>query len=245
MTQLEWIDSDSFSIGDCRFTIDVTPGPKRRLSTENNFTLVKTKRFLSLYDEIEEDLAGKKILELGIFEGGSLVFFDKRFRPSKLVGLDIREEPIPALDAYTAGRGDAVKVYYGTSQADQGALDKICQDDFDGQVDVVIDDASHLYDLTKASFEILFKWLAPGGTYIIEDWAWSYQVPTQERKHPWYKKTGMATLLFELIGDLAANNAIDFISIDRTMAIITKSKAPNSQLTFGKDRLRGRSSPEV
>jgi len=242
---INWIDADRFEIDGCRFTIDITPGPKRRLSTANDFTLVKTKRFLQIYDSIEADLAGKKILELGIFEGGSLAFFDKRFRPAKLVGLDIRAEPIPALDAYVAERGGDVKVYYKTSQDDAARLDRICGEDFGGQVDVIVDDASHLYELTRKSFDILFKWLAPGGIYIIEDWAWSYQKPHQESSAAWYKKTGMATLLFELIGDVASNTAIENIRIDRTMAIITKSQAAGSQLTYGRDRLRGRASPSV
>ena len=35
----------------------------------------------------------------------------------------------------------------------------------------MIDDASHLYVETKASFEELFPRLRPGGLFIIEDWA--------------------------------------------------------------------------
>jgi hypothetical protein len=38
----------------------------------------------------------------------------------------------------------------------------------------VIDDASHIYEPTRASFETLFPYLRPGGLYIIEDWQWSY-----------------------------------------------------------------------
>lgn len=242
---LNWIDPHVFEIDGCHFTIDVTPGPKRRLSEKNNFTLVKTPRFLSVYESVAKNLDGKKILELGIFEGGSLVFFDKRFKPKKLVGIDIRSEPIAPLDAYVAGRNGDVKVYYKTSQDDERTLNKICDEDFGGEIDVVVDDASHLYELTKKSFDVLFKRLAPGGTYIIEDWAWSYQKGTQEQSHPWYKRIGMVSLLFELIGDLASNSAIHDIRINQTMAIITKSKEPGSRLTYGQNALRGRSSPIV
>ena len=41
----------------------------------------------------------------------------------------------------------------------------------DESIDLVIDDASHLYVETKASFEELFPRLRPGGLFIIEDWA--------------------------------------------------------------------------
>ncbi|WP_244500338.1 hypothetical protein [Methyloceanibacter methanicus] len=55
----------------------------------------------------------------------------------------------------------------------------------------------------------------------------------------------MATLLFELIGDLATNRAIDSITIDKTMAVITKSQATATELTYGRGRLRNRASPSV
>jgi len=38
------------------------------------------------------------------------------------------------------------------------------------QIDLVIDDASHLLDETRASFETLFPLMRPGGIYVIEDW---------------------------------------------------------------------------
>ena len=37
-------------------------------------------------------------------------------------------------------------------------------------IDVVFDDCSHNLDLTRASFDALFPFLAPGGIYVIEDW---------------------------------------------------------------------------
>ena len=37
-------------------------------------------------------------------------------------------------------------------------------------VDLVIDDASHRYPETVASFEVLFPRLRTGGLYVIEDW---------------------------------------------------------------------------
>jgi hypothetical protein len=60
-------------------------------------------------------------------------------------------------------------------QADREALQEIIAREFDGPVDLVIDDASHIYEPTRASFETLFPRLGRGGLYIIEDWQWSYQ----------------------------------------------------------------------
>ncbi len=51
-------------------------------------------------------------------------------------------------------------------------LHNIVHEDLEGHLDLVIDDASHMYEQTKRSFEILFPLLRPGGLYIIEDWSW-------------------------------------------------------------------------
>jgi hypothetical protein len=46
--------------------------------------------------------------------------------------------------------------------------------EFSAPLDLVIDDASHIYGPTKASFQALFPLLRPGGLYLIEDWAWAH-----------------------------------------------------------------------
>lgn len=38
-----------------------------------------------------------------------------------------------------------------------------------GKFDIIIDDGGHLYHQQKASFEVLWAELAPGGLYFIED----------------------------------------------------------------------------
>ena len=41
-------------------------------------------------------------------------------------------------------------------------------------LDLVIDDASHLYRLSRRAFELLFPRLRPGGLCALEDWSWSF-----------------------------------------------------------------------
>ena len=43
-----------------------------------------------------------------------------------------------------------------------------------GDFDIVVDDASHVSDLTVRSFEILYPWLKSGGFYAVEDTHSSY-----------------------------------------------------------------------
>ena len=53
------------------------------------------------------------------------------------------------------------------NQDDSEFLAKLAQEA--GNFDIIIDDCSHISDLTIKSFEILFPYLKAGGIYVIED----------------------------------------------------------------------------
>jgi predicted O-methyltransferase YrrM len=238
---LNWIDERTFMIDEYRFTIDISSGSNRRLSRENDFTLVKSRAYLNHYIALARSSNFQRILELGVFQGGSFVFLDKLFRPETIVGVEISKIPIGALDEYIKGRDGAAKIYYGMSQDDRDGLHRIVESDFSGEIGLVVDDASHGYDLTKNSFAALFPRLKPGGVYVIEDWAWSFQKPHQSAEHPWHDKPALVNLLFELIQEVGVNNAVAGIQITRPMAIIRKSAAEKTAQLFGTTALRGRS----
>lgn len=64
-----------------------------------------------------------------------------------------------------------VRPYYGIDQADRGRLTEILDEELGGEmIDLVIDDASHLYAETVASFETVFPRVRPGGLFVVEDW---------------------------------------------------------------------------
>ncbi len=69
---------------------------------------------------------------------------------------------------------ERLKPFWAVDQQDSARLREIWQTEFRAPLDLVIDDASHLYGPTKTSFETLFPLLRPGGLYIIEDWAWGH-----------------------------------------------------------------------
>lgn len=237
----EWTDQTAFRLNGFSFRIDTNFSPQhRRISTDQEFTIVKGRSHVQCY----LDLASRRftnILELGVFQGGSFVFFDQLFAPQKIVAVELSKTPVPALDRYVAGTAGRARVRYGTSQTDSEALEQIVADDFGGEVDLVIDDASHAYSFTKTSFLTLFPKLRPGGLYIIEDWAWSFQLPFQNPEHPWHAKPALANLIIEIMSEIGSTNLIPEMRITRNMAMIQKSDARIP--LFSKRQFRGRELP--
>ena len=64
---------------------------------------------------------------------------------------------------------------FGVDQGNRAQMLEIMDREFgDAPLDLVVDDASHLYEETKASLEVLLPRVRPGGLFIIEDWAADY-----------------------------------------------------------------------
>jgi hypothetical protein len=106
-----------------------------------------------------------RLLELGVDRGGSLKMWRDYFPSGSIVGLDAEEI---SLDE------ERIRVYRGLQQ-DTALLDRIGAECAPDGFDVIIDDASHIGELTRTSFWHLFtRWLAPGGIYAIEDWGTGY-----------------------------------------------------------------------
>jgi hypothetical protein len=128
-------------------------------------------------------------------------------------------------------------------------LGEIIKSQFPEGIDMIVDDASHLYEQSKASFEICFPHLKPGGTYFLEDWQWSHTAAGQSKTHPWHDKPALTNLLFELAVSVAAPSSIAKLEIFSDVVVITKSRASNAQsipgLNCGSSRLRGRELPQI
>ena len=235
---LHWVSNKEFFIEETGFSIDITEGPDRRESTDEFFTLVKTRKHIEDYLCLQDE-GFENVLELGMFQGGSIVFFDKLLKPKRLAGVDIKSERIGALERYIERGASHIKTHYNSSQDDEALLKNIVETDLNGSVDLIVDDASHLYELTRKSFLILFPLLEPGGLYIIEDWAWSHREGSQQPAHPRYDKPALTNLVFELIVELAGNRDIEEVSVNNTMVKIRKSsKASGGRGVLESMRLR-------
>ncbi len=115
------------------------------------------------------------ILELGIADGGSLPYIFEICDADFIAGVDILPEDPKIRSAYNRSSMEGkFSLNFETDQTDRAALNKIVADNFSGGLDMIIDDASHFLGNTRASFEILFPHLRPGGLYVIEDYTWSH-----------------------------------------------------------------------
>jgi SAM-dependent methyltransferase len=127
------------------------------------------KSALGHYEEYFQPLADREVrlLELGVYRGGSLLMWRDFFERGLIVGLDL--EPV-RLDDPT-GR---IRLYRGR-QEDTELLSRIAVETAPQGFDIIIDDCSHIGELTRISFWHLFdRHLKPGGIYVIEDWGTGY-----------------------------------------------------------------------
>ena len=142
-------------------------------SSADRFYILKPLHLIERYRALAAAASGGRIVELGIAEGGSAALLALWADPAKLVAIDNEPSPLVALAEFAAARSlsDRLRPYYGVDQADRERLLEIMEAEFSGEhVDLIIDDASHAYWPTRASFETLFPLVRPGGVYVIEDW---------------------------------------------------------------------------
>jgi predicted O-methyltransferase YrrM len=141
---------------------------------DGQLPVIKPPELVERCIRLSEELQPRRMVELGISKGGSTAMWAALIEPDKLVALELAPTPVALLTDFIEHHQlqEQVRPYYGVDQGDRDRLAEIVDDEFGDQpVDLVFDDASHRYDETLASFEVLFPRLRPGGLYVIEDWA--------------------------------------------------------------------------
>jgi cephalosporin hydroxylase len=214
-----------FSLGGENFIIEVdVPKKDWRSSTSQSFTIVKNEPYLRVYESLASSFTPKSILELGIFQGGSYVFLDKLFKPRRMSAVEISPQPVEPLLQYIV-RTENRFVHFATSQRDGEILRQIVRGELADELDLVVDDASHTYRETKASFELLFPLLRPGGIYVIEDWSWAHHPNYQSPDADFSKQHALSNLLFEQIMLLGSTLLISEIRVWRFLYLIYKARS--------------------
>uniref|UniRef100_UPI0040475826 hypothetical protein n=1 Tax=Orrella sp. TaxID=1921583 RepID=UPI0040475826 len=109
-----------------------------------------------------------KMLEIGIFQGGSVRTFRDYFDFGHIYAIDINPIAVRSVEGeeritpFVCNQGDIVQL--------TGLMEQV------GMVDIVLDDGSHCMDHMQISFGGLFEYVKSGGVYIIEDLhtSWPY-----------------------------------------------------------------------
>jgi hypothetical protein len=127
----------------------------------------KWDHYFDVYEQHLSRFRGKtfRLLEIGIFHGGSLQMWRRYFGPGvSIVGMDIDERTLALAEP-------GVDVIIG-DQADRSFLRGVV--DRYKSFDVVIDDGGHTMEQQIVSFEELWPAVTDGGEYIAEDLHTSY-----------------------------------------------------------------------
>jgi len=97
----------------------------------------------------------KNVLEIGIHNGGSLLFLHDYFPSANVIGVDIidksqyNNDRISTIICNQEKRDDLIKI--------------------DGEYDLIIDDGGHTMKQQQTTFGVLFRKIKSGGIFVIED----------------------------------------------------------------------------
>lgn len=100
---------------------------------------------------------GPKILEIGIEYGGSMALWNNYFKNAAIYGIDIQAKP-----------SSFEMRMFQADQSKEEDLERVMKE-IDSKLDIIVDDGSHHPKHQLDTFVYLFKHLADGGVYIIED----------------------------------------------------------------------------
>lgn len=115
-------------------------------------------KFCDYYEQnLKRDIY--KIWEVGVLDGASLKMWSSYYPLAKITGFDI-------VDKSSLKFNDNVSVKL-LDQGNKEQLERLANENLD--IDIIVDDGSHIIDHQIMTFEILFKSLKSGGQYVLED----------------------------------------------------------------------------
>lgn len=229
--------TDRALIGDLVFRIEQAKEDRWELG-DGCFSLYKNEQLLRQFERFWSNTTfrPRRMLEIGIWDGGSTALWNELLQPERLAAVDSMDrEDSPYFRRYVEanGLGGRVTTHWRTDQADAAALRRIVEHDLGGELDFVIDDGSHLYAPTRASFEALFPLLPPGGVYVIEDWAWEHWPEFQDPGNFWAGERGLSGLVSELVAATGTTRTlIRSLSVYEGFVAIVRGDGPQSPTGF-------------
>lgn len=106
------------------------------------------------------------VCEIGVEQGASLEMWQHLFPSGTVIGVDHKADAW-----WTEG---SIKIVAGQ---DDPALPAMVSEHAPDGCHLIVDDASHIGDLTLATFGLLWPLVKPGCHYVVEDWADPWMFP--------------------------------------------------------------------
>ena len=215
---VDWISETKFIVDGLEFGGDLKSFSER--TTPDRVVILKDSRLLRQYLDFLAPHRIDNLFEIGIWQGGSPLFYGLATDSRKVVALDIVDNgpapeatqhdhalamayKNPAIEEIIQRYGirDKVKLNFGVSQDDRAKVTEIMDSEFGSEpIDLVIDDASHQYGFSRRTFEIVFPRLREGGFYIIEDWQWAHiDSPVYQNGEAFGDQPALTNFIFELL----------------------------------------------
>jgi hypothetical protein len=228
--KLLWQD-DKMQLNDLTFRLEQT---KNNNWNEGNdhFIFYKLKTLVDQYEaffrSFPDSTKPTNMMEIGMWDGGSAAFWNELLNPKKLVGVDLLanggNEYFQKYLKKVNEKNQKIIPYWNTDQADAVRLRQIIVENFKGEpIDIVFDDASHMYEPSLASFNAVFPYMSHGGIYIIEDWAWAHWKGFDSMFPPNSEPT---KLIFELTQAAANTGLIENIITYQGFVVVKRGNEP-------------------
>jgi SAM-dependent methyltransferase len=198
-------------------------------SLQADLVVWKSRHEIEQQARLIEELRPEAIVEIGIAHGGGLALLAALAPTAKVVGIELNRDPPRAFAEHLSRRGleQRVRPYFGVDQADRTAVRAIVEREFgDRELDLVVDDASHMLAPTRASFEALFPTVRAGGCYVIEHWAWAHIDLGDSRETPLVEGPPLTILVNQVLTIVGTDNGVDRVDADRTAAHVWRGRDP-------------------
>lgn len=235
---LEW-DGDFVEVGGHRFYAMIAAakafaedGRPTEVGDDLALRVCKSRRMVNDLIDLLDELQPRRILELGILGGGSAALIASYLPDATIAALDIEPEPPVELEAYLerADARDRLRPFYGVDQSDGDRVRSIIDEVFAREsIDLVIDDASHRDELTRASLDTVLPHVRPGGCYVVEDWDWAladYSRWRPEHLAALPGGSGLVGIVQDLVSCVgSATGVFDRVDVRRTSTRAWRGKA--------------------
>lgn len=195
----------------------------QELGLKYNTDKAGSHRYCNIYEKLFPTRIGT-MFEIGVLDGASLRMWSEYYPDAKIVGFDVLDKSYLDLPANVS-----------TRLLDQGNLPQL-QDirSSYNDIDVIIDDGSHLMNHQILTFETLFDCLRHDGIFVVEDLHTSTNLYTDYGYNPKTNK-GSLQYLMDIVQNVVPR---DYPGQYRTGEVIKQIKNIDIITNLGTDRGR-------